>query len=144
MAGWYWIDFKEIGCEVVDCFQLGAFVNTVMNLRVQQKAGNVLTSWVTIRFSRRTVLHGVLFKMYIDADDVRGDSNFWIPHALRPDTRNSEYICVWNVTWRDASQHFLKRDLVYCHRPDAIFQNVSACRKPVLKATPQFIILGRG
>jgi hypothetical protein len=36
----------------------GIVVNTVMNLCVLQKAGN-LTSWVPISFSRRTLLHGV-------------------------------------------------------------------------------------
>jgi hypothetical protein len=34
-------------------------VNTVMNLWITQKVGNFLTSWVTISFSRRTLLHGV-------------------------------------------------------------------------------------
>jgi len=38
--------------------QCRAVVNTVMNLRVPQKAGN-LTSWMNISFSRRTLLHGV-------------------------------------------------------------------------------------
>jgi hypothetical protein len=33
-------------------------VNTVMNLGVPYKAGNFLTSWVTVSFSR-TPLHGV-------------------------------------------------------------------------------------
>jgi hypothetical protein len=35
-------------------------VHTVMNLQVPQKVGNSLTSWVTISFSRRTLLHVVL------------------------------------------------------------------------------------
>jgi hypothetical protein len=34
-------------------------VNKVMNLRVPKKAGNFLTSWATISFSRRTTLCGV-------------------------------------------------------------------------------------
>jgi len=33
--------------------------NTVMNLRVSKKAGN-LTSWAIISFSRRTLLHGLV------------------------------------------------------------------------------------
>jgi len=36
-----------------------ALVNTIMNLRVPQKAENLLTSWVTIGFPRGTPLHGV-------------------------------------------------------------------------------------
>jgi hypothetical protein len=34
-------------------------VNTVINLRVPQHAGNFLTSCKPVSFSRRTVLHGV-------------------------------------------------------------------------------------
>ena len=34
-------------------------VNTIMNLRVPQNAGDILTSWGTISFSRRTLLHWV-------------------------------------------------------------------------------------
>jgi len=33
-------------------------VNIVMNLRVPKNAGNFLTSWELISFSRRTLLHG--------------------------------------------------------------------------------------
>jgi hypothetical protein len=36
-----------------------AIVNAVMNLRVQQIAGNSLTSYKPVSFSRRTLLHGV-------------------------------------------------------------------------------------
>jgi len=36
-----------------------AILNAVMNLRVPQNAGNFLTSFKPVRFSRRTVLHGV-------------------------------------------------------------------------------------
>jgi hypothetical protein len=34
-------------------------VNTVMNLRVPQNAGNFLSSWGRVGFSGRTLLHGV-------------------------------------------------------------------------------------
>jgi len=34
-------------------------VNTIINLRVPQKARNFLTSWVTNSFSRSTIIHGV-------------------------------------------------------------------------------------
>jgi len=36
-----------------------ALVNIVMNLRDPQNAGNFLTSFKPVRFSRRTVLHGL-------------------------------------------------------------------------------------
>jgi len=35
-----------------------ALVNTVMNLEFLMKADNFLTSYVTISFSKRTLLHG--------------------------------------------------------------------------------------
>jgi hypothetical protein len=38
-----------------------AVVNKVMNLRVLLVAGNFLTSWKTVSFSRRTLLRGVSF-----------------------------------------------------------------------------------
>jgi hypothetical protein len=39
-----------------------AVVNAVMNLRVPENAGNFLTSWGPVSFSRRTLLHGVSCK----------------------------------------------------------------------------------
>jgi hypothetical protein len=36
-----------------------AIVNAVINLRVSQNAGNFLTSYKPVSFSRRTLLHGV-------------------------------------------------------------------------------------
>jgi len=54
--------------EVVDCIQLVQdmdqwrdLLNTVMNLRAPKHAGNFLSRWVTIRFWRRTLLHGVSY-----------------------------------------------------------------------------------
>jgi hypothetical protein len=35
-----------------------ALVNTVIYLRVPRKAGNFLTSWLTISFSRVTLFYG--------------------------------------------------------------------------------------
>jgi hypothetical protein len=56
----------EIGWKDVDWIHLAQdkdqwldLVNTVMNLRVLYKAGNFLTSWVTVSLSRSTLLHGV-------------------------------------------------------------------------------------
>jgi hypothetical protein len=61
------MDLREIGWEVLDYMHLAqdrgqrwAVVNTVMNFRVPYKEGNLLTSYVTISFSR-TQLHGVNF-----------------------------------------------------------------------------------
>jgi hypothetical protein len=58
-------DITEIGWEGVDWMHLAqernswwAVVNTVINLRVPQNAGNFLTSPVTVSFLRRTLLHG--------------------------------------------------------------------------------------
>jgi hypothetical protein len=42
-----------------------ALVNAVMNLRVPQSGGNFLTSWETVSFSRRTLLHRVILYYYI-------------------------------------------------------------------------------
>jgi len=39
--------------------QWRTFVNTVMNLRFMYKAGNFLTSWVTVYFWRRTLPYGI-------------------------------------------------------------------------------------
>ena len=57
---------EEVGCEGMDWLDLAqemdrwkAFVNAVMNLRVPYNMGKLLTSWKTVRFSRRTLLHGV-------------------------------------------------------------------------------------
>jgi len=36
-----------------------ALVNAVINLRVPQNAGNILTSWKPVSFSRRTLLYGI-------------------------------------------------------------------------------------
>jgi len=56
----------EIEWELVEWFLVAqdrdrwwAFAKTVMNVRVPCKSGNFLTSWGTISFSRRTLLHGV-------------------------------------------------------------------------------------
>jgi hypothetical protein len=59
------MDLRETGWKGVDWVRLAqdrdqwrALLNTVMNLRVPQEAGDLLTAWVTLRFSR-TLLHGV-------------------------------------------------------------------------------------
>ena len=52
-GGMDWIDLAE------DRDRWWILVSAVMNLRVPQNAGNFLTSWGSVSFSRRTLLHGV-------------------------------------------------------------------------------------
>jgi hypothetical protein len=59
------VHLKEIGWEGVDWINLAyyrdqsrAVVNTVMNLRVLQNAGNDLSSWETVNFLRMNLRHG--------------------------------------------------------------------------------------
>jgi hypothetical protein len=60
------MDLREIGWEGVDWMhwaqdrnQWWPLVNTVMNLRVPEKAGNFLTCRMTISFLKRNLLDGV-------------------------------------------------------------------------------------
>jgi hypothetical protein len=62
------MSLRGIGWEGVDWIHLAedrdqwqTVVNTVMNFQVPQKAGNFLTSRVTVSFSRRTLLHGISY-----------------------------------------------------------------------------------
>jgi len=49
-----WIHLAQDGDQCI-------LVNMVMKLWIPQKAGNFLTGWLNISFSRRTLLHGVIY-----------------------------------------------------------------------------------
>jgi hypothetical protein len=59
-------DLQEIECGCMDWIELArdrdrwrALVDAVMNLGIQEDAGNFLTGCNPVSFSRRTLLHGV-------------------------------------------------------------------------------------
>jgi hypothetical protein len=54
--GWEGVDWTYLA---EDRDQWRALVYTIMNLRVSKGAGNFFTIWVIIRFSRRTLFHGI-------------------------------------------------------------------------------------
>ena len=60
------MDLHKVGWGSMDWIDLAhdrdgwrALVNAEMNLRVPYNAGNFLTNWEPVTFSRRTLLHGV-------------------------------------------------------------------------------------
>jgi hypothetical protein len=61
------MNLQEAGCGGMDWIELDqdrdkwkSLVNSVMNLRVSYNAGNFLTGFKPVSFSRRTLLHGVI------------------------------------------------------------------------------------
>jgi hypothetical protein len=60
------IDLQEVGCGSMDWINLAQDrnrwlepVNAIMNLRVPYNVGNFLTSREPVRFSRKSLLHGI-------------------------------------------------------------------------------------
>jgi len=63
------MDLQEVGCGGMDWIDLAqdrerwqALANAVVKLQVPYNAGNFLTSWKPVSFSRRTLFHGVISK----------------------------------------------------------------------------------
>ena len=64
------MDLQEVGCGFMDWIDLAHgmdrwrwLVNVVMHVLVPLNAGNFLTGWEPVSFSRRTLLHGVSYQM---------------------------------------------------------------------------------
>jgi hypothetical protein len=108
------MDLHEVGWGSMAWTDLaqdrGRCVNAVVNLRVPQNAGNFLTNWESLRFSRRTVLQGVskdhlVITVTALSRAVKPSScPHWLgPEMSRPTTATSGrgvagYFSFWNLS----------------------------------------------
>jgi hypothetical protein len=91
-----------------------ALVNAVMNLRVPWNTGNFLTSWETVSFSRRPLLHGVKlccpgggYRLFASASKCRRE------YLNRRESKTQ-------VLWENR----VTRSLVVCHIDLILFQRL--------------------
>jgi hypothetical protein len=68
----YWMHLAQ------DTVQWQAFVNIVMNFQVAERQINFMTSWVTISFPKRTLLHGVSIII-----KVGGHLGVWVDDTVK-------------------------------------------------------------
>jgi hypothetical protein len=60
---WWWK--QTMASEAQNSVQCWALENTIMNLRVSQKARNFLNIWTTISFPRRTLFIGAIYTVHV-------------------------------------------------------------------------------
>jgi hypothetical protein len=101
------VDFAQ------DRFQWRALVNTVMNIRVQYKAGNSFTNWATSSFSR-TIPHGV--RGSLGTDPIVRLALVWLQRA--------GVLCCIDLTATQCPVYFLVSSTPVCSAaPVSVFQD---------------------